>query len=155
MIGYHKTLSVGKVKSYGSNTCIQSSVGQGAQGSPVFNELGRCWGILIGSHDDIPSKVTAEETSGQTLSSTIVKSAAKDSKRKRSKKDKKKDSKKRKKDKKIKKAENRPSAESLELPESQKSEDELLPLEMAMDISNDSESEKDDEFELKKRHSLC
>ena len=30
LIGYHKTLSVGKVKSYGSNTCIQSSVGQGA-----------------------------------------------------------------------------------------------------------------------------
>ena len=58
--GQHKTLTLGRVKAYGPNTCIQSNVGVGAQGSPVFNELGRCWGILIGSHNDIPQKVNTE-----------------------------------------------------------------------------------------------
>ena len=56
----HKTLSVGRVKAYGPNTCIQSNAGVGAQGSPVFNELGRCWGILIGSHHDVPPKSSNE-----------------------------------------------------------------------------------------------
>jgi len=53
----HKQLCIGKVKSYGSVTCIQTTAGLGAQGSPVFNELGKCWGLLIGSYNDVPAKM--------------------------------------------------------------------------------------------------
>ena len=53
----HKQLSVGKVKSYGSITCVQTTAGLGAQGSPVFNELGKCWGLLINCYNDIPAKM--------------------------------------------------------------------------------------------------
>lgn len=55
----HKQLSVGKVKSYGSITCVQLTVGLGAQGSPVFNELGKCWGLLVGSYNDVPSQMSS------------------------------------------------------------------------------------------------
>ena len=58
ILNSHKSLSIGKVKSYGSITCIQTSAGLGAQGSPVFNELGKCWGFLINSYYDIPQKLT-------------------------------------------------------------------------------------------------
>lgn len=60
ILNQHKQLSVGKVKSYGSITCIQTTAGLGAQGSPVFNELGKCWGLLIGSYNDIPAKIAEE-----------------------------------------------------------------------------------------------
>ena len=53
-------LSIGRVKSYGSVTCIQNSVGSGAQGSPVFNELGKCWGLILKSYNDVPLKVNEE-----------------------------------------------------------------------------------------------
>jgi len=57
ILNQHKSLSIGKVKSYGSITCIQTSAGLGAQGSPVFNELGKCWGFLINSYRDVPQKL--------------------------------------------------------------------------------------------------
>lgn len=60
ILNQHKALSIGRVKSYGSITCIQSSAGLGAQGSPVFNELGKCWGFLINSYRDIPPKLSEE-----------------------------------------------------------------------------------------------
>jgi len=56
----NKAVSLGKVKSYGSITTVINSVGQGSQGSPCFNELGKCWGFLVGSHNDIPPKPTEE-----------------------------------------------------------------------------------------------
>ena len=59
-ISQHKLLSIGKVKSYGSITCIQNSAGIGAQGSPVFNELGKCWGFLLRSYNDVPPKANDE-----------------------------------------------------------------------------------------------
>ena len=61
MISMHKTASIGVAKSYSSITTIVNSVGVGAQGSPCFNELGRCWGFIISSHNDIPDKVKIEE----------------------------------------------------------------------------------------------
>lgn len=36
------------------------TAGVGAQGSPVFNELGKCWGLVIGSYNDIPAKMAEE-----------------------------------------------------------------------------------------------
>ena len=36
------------------------TAGVGAQGSPVFNELGKCWGLVIGSYNDIPAKMVEE-----------------------------------------------------------------------------------------------
>jgi hypothetical protein len=135
--GQHKTISIGKVKSYGSNTCVQSSVGLGAQGSPVFNELGRCWGILTGSLNDLPQKVTPLP---DTLSASIVEEAKEEKetkKNKKTKKEKKKDSKKKKK--KTKKVEPRPSVESMEVPDSGPSQDETF--DMGMEVSvDDSES---------------
>lgn len=81
----------------------------------MFNELGRCWGFLVGAHNDIPNKIISD----LTLSSSIVSIApTKDLRKKRTKKEKKKESKKRKKDRKSKKSESRPSAESLEIPDS-------------------------------------
>ena len=34
-----------------------TTAGLGSQGGPVFNELGKCWGLLIGSYNDIPAKM--------------------------------------------------------------------------------------------------
>jgi hypothetical protein len=45
------------VKSYGSITTIISSLTRGAQGSPVFSELGKCWGIVVSCHNDLPEKL--------------------------------------------------------------------------------------------------
>ena len=56
VISPNKCASFGKVKSYGSITTVINSVGQGAQGSPCFNELGKCWGFIINSLTDIPEK---------------------------------------------------------------------------------------------------
>jgi hypothetical protein len=58
LLSPNKLASFGKVKSYGSLTTILNSVGPGAQGSPVFNELGKCWGIIVNSHTDLPERWT-------------------------------------------------------------------------------------------------
>ena len=42
----HKSISFGRVKSYGSIVTVMNSLGQGSQGSPVFSELGKCWGFV-------------------------------------------------------------------------------------------------------------
>ena len=52
----NKCVSYGRVKSYGSITTLVNSVGSGSQGSPCFNELGKCWGFIVNSHNDIPEK---------------------------------------------------------------------------------------------------
>ena len=82
----------------------------------MFNELGRCWGILVGSHPDVPQKCSTEPL---IPDAKVLKQAHLEAKenKKRNKKDKKKSSKKRKKDKK-KKESQRPSAQSLEVPDS-------------------------------------
>jgi hypothetical protein len=56
VLSANKCASLGKVKSYGSITSVINCVGLGAQGSPCFNELGKCWGFLINSHTDIPER---------------------------------------------------------------------------------------------------
>ncbi len=52
----NKLCSFGKVKSYGSVTTVINSLGLGSQGSPVFNEMGKCWGMIINSYTDIPER---------------------------------------------------------------------------------------------------
>ncbi len=52
----NKLCSFGKVKSYGSITTIMNCLGLGSQGSPVFNEMGKCWGMVINSYTDIPER---------------------------------------------------------------------------------------------------
>ena len=32
-------------------------MGLGSQGSPVFSELGKCWGFVITCHNDLPDKL--------------------------------------------------------------------------------------------------
>ena len=61
MTSLHKCASLGRVKSYGSITTVVNSVGVGAQGSPCFSELGKCWGFIISSHNDVPDKYRIEE----------------------------------------------------------------------------------------------
>jgi len=56
-VNQHKSISYGRVKSYGSVTTIVNSLSQGSQGSPVFSELGKAWGIVICSHNDLPDKM--------------------------------------------------------------------------------------------------
>jgi hypothetical protein len=60
LLSPNKSLSLGRVKSYGSVTTVITSAGLGAQGSPVFNELGKCWGFLVGAHSDLPERWTRE-----------------------------------------------------------------------------------------------
>ena len=56
-INSHKSISYGRVKSYGSITTVINSLGQGSQGSPVFSELGKVWGVVVTSHNDLPDKM--------------------------------------------------------------------------------------------------
>ncbi len=56
VVSPNKLASFGRVKSYGSVTTIMNSVALGAQGSPCFNEMGKCWGMIINSHTDIPER---------------------------------------------------------------------------------------------------
>ena len=53
-INKDKSLSLGKVRSYGAITTVTCSAGLGGIGSPCVNELGQAWGIAIGSHMDTP-----------------------------------------------------------------------------------------------------
>jgi hypothetical protein len=54
VLSVNKAVSLGVVRSYGSITTVVNSAGTGAQGSPCFNELGKCWGFLVNAHPDIP-----------------------------------------------------------------------------------------------------
>jgi len=56
LLNPHKSVSVGRVKSYGSITAILNSAGVGASGSPCINELGYVWGFMTGSHNDVPMR---------------------------------------------------------------------------------------------------
>lgn len=96
-------MSFGRVKSYGSVTTLVNCVGSGAQGSPCFNELGKCWGFIVNSHNDIPEKwanaVLRRKQEEEELMQDIdkkIRKADKEAKRGRPKKDKKKRDKKRK-----------------------------------------------------------
>ena len=49
-----KSLSIGKVRSYGAITTVTWSASIGGAGSPWINELGQAWGIVLNCHYDTP-----------------------------------------------------------------------------------------------------
>ena len=53
-INSDKSLSIGKVRSYGAITTVTWSAGIGGAGSPCVNELGHTWGIAVSWHYDTP-----------------------------------------------------------------------------------------------------
>ena len=94
MINTGKSASFGKVKSYGPVSTLLNSIGKGAQGSPVFNEIGKCWGLVVSCLNDIPDKNEEEIVHKLDLSSDEEQTEGK--RKRHHKKDKKKRDKKRK-----------------------------------------------------------
>ena len=61
IVNRHKSLSVGYTNSYGNITSLYCSASLGGEGSPCINELGQCWGMLIGSYFDTPNLQDSED----------------------------------------------------------------------------------------------
>ncbi|CDW89156.1 UNKNOWN [Stylonychia lemnae] len=153
MISMHKTASFGKVKSYGSVTTVVNSAGVGSQGSPCFNEMGKCWGFMIGSHNDVPDKYSIEEEL-ELMKSIDQKLREEDSggKKKDNKKDSKKSKKKEKKKKKDKKRDKKnKKKQGKKKPESAITKQNLSPPDL---VVNTSHSTLVEYFDVKSNHCL-